>query len=604
MRGMPRVWFALAALSAAACHQSPPKGSIGAAAPLTLGQRPVREASLPPTPAPDTSAAPESGLGVYAIAQISEVIAGGSWDCMPFHAPFGLHPIGDKDAYVSYGLHLGHVEGDGVTFSPELSRGLPIQTDPCLEPIVGEIHRERSGRLVLTLAASGSSKFGIACRVAHRDPAGIAYAWTGTRWVPIDLPGWAESPTRRFFQEIRWAGKTVRLMGPRVVPTDDGSNPPEDSEHLSSCFGERRPTLEGWDLPEGLPSLPQDLCVEAIALGATATDRLLFGRTQDGAMWLERWTPAAPPVRARVTVPAWCGVLRSSHDQTWLGGVGDGELVVRLTCRKSEALFDVEERAFSYQYGSKAGRFEVVPVDAPAMPPHARERVDLGQHYELERASTRPPPIAAYDDTPRASPVLLYGGRPVLSPACEAVVIGEKSALAETQGQAFLIQPWELRRWHTPAAVEFHDHALAPDGKFLSLPTGSAGCHNGMLLFARLPAGDHLDTLLERVRQSLAELVREHAVVAGGPEHFVEFRIGDEVLVGRHWAEVQPSVPWERPPPLQRRVREWVRAKGLSFETTCIFQYPSGEGRTYHFDATGRIEWIDRARAVLVPPPR
>src|SRR5512145_2886949 len=130
MRRMPRAWFALAAFAAVACHQSPPRGSVGATGSATLNKEPAGEDLVLETPAPDTSAAPENGLGVYAIAQIVEVLTEGSSDSMPFCGPFGLHPLGQQDAYVSHGLHLGHIEGNTVTFSPELSRGLPIQTDP------------------------------------------------------------------------------------------------------------------------------------------------------------------------------------------------------------------------------------------------------------------------------------------------------------------------------------------------------------------------------------------------------------------------------------------------------------------------------------------
>jgi hypothetical protein len=545
-----------------------------------------------PKTATATSAAAQQTLSVSEIAEVGLGVPSDDW-AVTF---FGLHPIGDQEAYFSYRLNIGRVTREKVVFSPALSRGLPVQTDPCMAPAVDEIRRERSGRLVLTLKDAGSPHFTAGCH--GPEVAGVAYVWTDARWVATDLPAWAPSPTRHVFQEAHLGAKTVRLMGPRVVAADDGWNPPEDYEHLSVCFGERRSMLAGWDLPDGLPSLPSDLCVEAIAFGTSGADLLLFGRTQDGAMWLERKAPTTPSTRTRIEIPASCSI-RSSSDPTWLGGVDQGDLLVGVSCRKTKVVGDVDQRTFSFHYAWKGGQLAVTPFEAQPESPDAREVVDLGHGFALRRASTKPPPVLVYDPTPKNPPVLLHHGKTVLERASQAIAFGGNAALAEQSGRLVLLRasPPAASVALPPAKIPADS---APEGRFLALPEQSGACVEPAFRFSRVRADEHAQETLERTREALARLVREHPEIASGVEHFVEFRIGDEIFVGRHWSAAQPLSPSAKTQLLQQRVKAWARAQGLEFEGVCIFEYPSGEGRSYRFDASGQMVWIDRARAVRV----
>jgi hypothetical protein len=583
------VRLALIASSLVACHQHSSQVSLPGIRTTLRGKQP---APVQPkaVPAVDASAPTGQAPTVSEIASF-EPLANDrdAW-------PVGLHPIGSEEAYVSFGLNLGHITRSGVVFSPDSSRGLPVQTDPCIAPIVDEIRRERLGRLVLTLKDAGHPHYGAGCPGGER--VGVGYVWESARWVPKDLPAWAQSSTRYAFQEIRLAGKTVRLMGPRVAPHGDGVSSPEDWEHLPVCFGAKRPTLEGWDLPDGLPSLPRDLCVEAVAFGTSGTDVLLFGRSEDGAMWLERVTPKTGSARTRVQVPAWCQVLRSSDHSTWLGGVDDGKLLIQVSCRKSKGYLDLEERAFLYHYATNAGRIAVTPIDERPESPAPPERVELGNHFELQRASSRPPPGPILEDSPKQSARLVHDRVTVLAPVLQAIAFGDNAVIAQQGGRLLLVRASSSPASSAPPTAKFTG-SLVPEGRFLSLPKSLEYCEYSAFLFARIPADEHAAARLEATRAALGALVRAHPEVGRGPEYFVEFRIGDEILVGRHWSFVK-NASWPRLSSFQQRVQTWSRARGLNFERTCIFEYPSGEGRTYHFGVSGEITWVDRERAILV----
>lgn len=471
----------------------------------------------------------------------------------------GVYPIGDGEAFITYGLHLARVHRDEVTLRPESSRGLPVQTDPCSAPAVEEIRRERDGKIVLTLRDLGSPHFTGGC--LDREPSDEAYAWIGERWVTTGAPAWARTRTRTVFAESSVGDKVVRLVGPRVSPQTDGYNPPDASEHLGVCFGSGHTALAGWDPPEGLLSLPEDLCVEGIGFGARADDALLFGRTRDGAMWLERRAPGAVPKRVRVPVRRECAT-RSSHSPLALVGLDRGQLVVGAACRPpagAKRPEDWSEATFGFQFDMATGA--VLPSDA-----------DATARGGAERAESR-------------------------------LAIGTDRALVERSGHVFLTS-----RTRPPLATPIAIPADAtPPGRVLSLPRSArtGGCGPSTFhVFAEIPAGDGDASARERTRTALAALVKEHPEVGAGAEPFVELRIGETWFVGRHWASDLPAPGARAAARVSQTVAEravpWARARGLGLTGLCLPAYPPGEGTTFRVSSRGELEWVDREKAVRV----
>ena len=533
-------------------------------------------------------------LRAFEIAHIEDNGAPTKWSVPRFR----FHQTGDDEKWVSFGLFLARASEGRVSFSNELSRGLPLQSDPCFTPYIDEIHRDDTGALILTLVDDGTLHFTGGC--LDQQPSDTAYTWSSDRWVAMKAPAWAPTPDRRVFSEARVGGKTVRLMGPHVSPESDGWNPPSAFFYLRLCGKSgHRSVLAGWDLPASMPSLPSDLCVEGLAFGRSMDDAMFLGRTANGAMWLERRSKGQPPERARVPIPKEC--TERTSPTTQLSDANEGQLAVEMLCSDTPGdEQNATERTLHYRYGGAANHLQIKPD--PSTPEAAREATPVAGSAA---ASSVAPLVLAEPthgfrvsaSTDGGSQVsLVHGDQEVLADVSQAMILGEESAVAEIRGQLFLI----ARDDTPPPPMQRCDtQSPAPEAKFLSLPPKSSSCQKGLLVLARVPQGSDSDAALDRKRADLLLLAKDHPEIAQGPEPFVEVRIGDEIFLGRYdtalwedsWAKIDTTV---------RKRASWAKIRGLTFDASCIFWFPAGAGRTFKING-GAIDWVSHETARSSP---
>lgn len=496
---------------------------------------------------------------VAGLAATEIAAASGSWTGNLFR----VHPVAEDEAWVSYGLSLIHVQGTRTSAGDALSRGLPVQTDPCFAPSIHELRATASGELVLTLADGGSPHFTGGCR--DRLPGDDAYAWRGERWVPVPTPAWAVTSSRQLFAEARVGAKRVRLLGPSVGPESDGFSTPAESEYLGACFlPASRSTLAGWDAPL-LAALPADLCVEGARFGGSTRDALYLGRTRDGRTWLERQTPDVPPRRTLVDVPASCTVRTVPH--VVLSELDRGTLELDVHCNDTPNDDQTwSARRLRYEYTLDGSAWRVAPLP-PVEIGEAQGPFELGPSFRLTEA--KPPGVA-------------HGATELLPAVTQVRAYGTELALAERDGHVFLLGP---RAKSEPIVLD-GEHS-GPAGQFLAAPSSVSGaCRNGLRILARLPALDTVESTLAGKRTALVELAHTHAELARGEEPFVEFRLGDDAWLARAWPAPEDGGADEA---TTRAVTAGAKAAGLAFASSCLFAPPPGEGRAYRI-AAGQIQ--------------
>lgn len=481
----------------------------------------------------------------------------------------GFFPVGAGEAYATYGLHLLHVTPSVVTLDPALSRGLPIQSDPCVAPEIDELHREPTGRLVVTLRDHGSPHFTGGC--LDREPTSEAYAWSADRWSRLPAPPpWARAQERAIYTEARVGGRLVRLMGPRTTPGTDGWNPPTASDPLSLCFkdGGRSAYASFEPLPDGLAALPKDLCTEHVAFGATPDDALFVGRGRDGRVWLERSAPpaghagvtdggAARRKRLRVPLPRGC-TTRSAGSITEVTDLDAGELTVEIDCRTAND--DLP--------GSWASRVHTFRYD------FARDAIKETGARDLSTDDVRRADIApdsAGDGFSFRRGALSIDGVHLLDGIHHYATIGNGAALAESGGRVFLVTP--PRTGIPPAPLTLRDDETPPLEVLRLAETGGDGCGSSTFwIAARVPANE--TARLAVAREKIAALESAHAELVRGPDALTELRVGDEWVIGRWDPAAFDPMNGDEGHKLRAKHDEWARGVGLRPASTCLPRAP------------------------------